>query len=53
MCTIMTFRETLPAEKRSVKASQQAVDRLMEYERKLSEPFHRKRAAEDIFLRRA
>ena len=42
MCTIMTFRETLPAEKRSATASQQAVDRLMEYERKLSEPFTEK-----------
>ena len=39
MCTIMTFRETLPAEKRSVEDSRRAVDRLMEYDRKLSEDF--------------
>ena len=35
MCTIMTQRETLPAEKRSVKASQAAVDKLMAYDREL------------------
>ena len=36
MCTIMTFRETLPAEKRSREDSQKAVDRLMEYDRQLA-----------------
>ena len=39
MCTIMLFRETLPAEKRSVEDSRRAVDRLMEYDRKLAEDF--------------
>ena len=39
MSTIMLFRETLPAEKRSVEDSRRAVDRLMEYDRKLSEDF--------------
>ena len=41
MCTVMFFRETLPAEKRSVRDSQKAVDRLMEYDRALSAPFSR------------
>ena len=41
MCTIMTYPETLPAEKRSRKDSQLAVDQLMEYDRRLSEPFSR------------
>ncbi len=41
MCTIMFYPETLPAEKRSIKDSQKAVDLLMEYDRKLSEPFSR------------
>lgn len=36
MCTIMFYRETLPAEKRSRKDSQEAVDRLMEYDRQRS-----------------
>ena len=36
MCTIMFYRETLPAEKRSREDSQKAVDRLMEYDRQLS-----------------
>ena len=35
MCTIMTQRETLPAERRSRKASQDAVDKLMAYDREL------------------
>ena len=39
MCTILTQSETLPAEKRSHKDSQAAVDKLMEYDRKLAEPF--------------
>ena len=41
MCTIMTYPETLPAEKRSRKDSQLAVDQLMEYDRRLAEPFSR------------
>lgn len=41
MCTIMFYPETLPAEKRSRKDSQLAVDQLMEYDRRLSEPFSR------------
>ena len=41
MCTILVQLETLPAEKRSHKDSQAAVDKLMEYDRKLSEPFTR------------
>ena len=36
MCTIMCYRETLPAENRSREDSQKAVDRLMEYDRKSS-----------------
>ena len=36
MCTIMFYRETLPAERRSREDSQKAVDRLMEYDRQLS-----------------
>ena len=36
MCTIMFYRETLPAEKRSRADSQKAVDRLMEYDRQRS-----------------
>ena len=39
MCTILLQSETLPAEKRSRKKSQAEVDKLMEYDRKLSEPF--------------
>lgn len=39
MCTIMFYPETLPAEKRSVQDSQLEVDRLMEYDRTLSEDF--------------
>ena len=39
MCTIMLYPETLPAEKRGVEDSRRAVDRLMEYDRKLSEDF--------------
>ncbi|MBQ9337798.1 MAG: hypothetical protein IJS14_10950 [Lentisphaeria bacterium] len=46
MCTIMFEPETLPAEKRSRKDSQQAVDRLMEYDRALSEPFTREELKE-------
>ena len=41
MCTIMTYPETRPAEKRNRKDSQLAVDQLMEYDRRLSEPFCR------------
>ena len=41
MCTILTQSETLPAEKRSRKDSQAEVDKLMEYDRKLAEPFTR------------
>ena len=33
MCTVMFFRETLPAEKRSVEESRKEVDRLMEHDR--------------------
>ena len=36
MCTIMIQRETLPAEKRSRKASQEAVDKLMAYDKELA-----------------
>ena len=39
MCTMMFYPETFPAEKRSVEDSREAVDRLMEYDRKLSEGF--------------
>ena len=39
MCTILLQSETLPAEMRSRKDSQAEVDKHMEYERKLSEPF--------------
>ena len=39
MCTILLQSETLPAERRSRKDSQAEVDKLMEYDRKLSEPF--------------
>ena len=46
MCTILTQSETLPAEKRSHKVSQAAVDKLMEYDRKLSEPFTREELQE-------
>ena len=35
MCTIMTQRETLPAEKRSRRASQRAVDKLIAYDQEL------------------
>ena len=41
MCTMLLQSETLPAEKRSRKDSQAEVDKLMEYDRKLSEPFTR------------
>ena len=41
MCTILLQSETLPAEKRSRKASQAEVDKPMEYDSKLSEPFTR------------
>ena len=41
MCTILLQSETLPAEKRSSEDSQAEVDKLMEYDRKLSEPFTR------------
>lgn len=46
MCTIMAYPETLPAEKRSRKDSQLAVDQLMEYDRRLSEPFSREELKE-------
>ena len=46
MCTILTQSETLPAEKRSCKDSQAAVDKLMEYDRKLAEPFTREELQE-------
>ena len=36
MCTIMIQRETLPAEKRSRRASQNAVDKLMAYDKELA-----------------
>ena len=36
MCTVMFFRETLPAEKRSLEDSQKAADQLMEYDRQLA-----------------
>ena len=39
MSTVMLYPETLPAEKRSVEDSRRAVDRLMEYDRKLSGDF--------------
>lgn len=35
MCTIMTQRETLPAERRTRRASQKAVDKLMAYDQEL------------------
>ena len=41
MCTIMLQRETLPAEKRSRSDSQKAVDKLMAYDKLLSEQFTR------------
>lgn len=41
MCTILLQSETRPAEKRSSKDSQAEVDKLMEYDRQLSEPFTR------------
>lgn len=41
MCTILTYPETLPAEKRSMEDSQKAIDRLMAFDRQLSEPFTR------------
>ena len=41
MCTTLLEPETLPAEKRSIKDSQKAVDELMEYERRLTAPFDR------------
>ena len=46
MCTIMFYRETRPAEKRSRQDSQEAVDRLMDYDRRLSEPFTREELKE-------
>ena len=36
MCTIMIQRETLPAEKRSRRASQRAVDKLIAYDKELA-----------------
>ena len=39
MCTILLEPETLPAEKRSIRDSQKAVDELMELERRISAPF--------------
>ena len=50
MCTILLQSETLPAEKRSRKTSQAEVDKLMEYDRKLSEPFTREEL-QKIFCR--
>ena len=41
MCTILLESETLPAEKRSIRDSQKAVDELIELERRLSAPFDR------------
>ena len=41
MCTILLYPETLPAEKRSIVDTQKAVDRLMAFDRQLSEPFTR------------
>ena len=41
MCTIMLQRETLPAEKRSRSDSQKDVDKLMAYDKLLSEQFTR------------
>ena len=41
MCTILLESETLPAEKRSRKDTQKAVDQMMEYERRLTAPFDR------------
>ena len=41
MCTILFYPETLPAEKRSMEDSRKAVDRLMAFDRQLSEPFSR------------
>ena len=41
MCTILLESETLPAEKRSRKDTQKAVDQLMEYGRRLTAPFDR------------
>lgn len=49
MCTVMFYPETLPAEKRSVRDSRKAVDRLMEYDLKLSEGFS-KRELRKLFL---
>ena len=50
MCTILLQSETLPAEKRSRQASQAEVDKLMEYDRKLSKPFTREEL-QKIFCR--
>ena len=41
MCTILLESETLPAEKRSIRDSQKAVDKLIELERRLTAPFDR------------
>ena len=41
MCTILLEPETLPAEKRSIKDSQKAVDELMARDRSFDEPFTR------------
>ena len=46
MCTVMSYPETRPAEKRNRENSQKAVDRLMEYDRRLSEPFTREEIRE-------
>lgn len=41
MCTVLLEPETLPAKKRSISDTQKAVDQLMEYDSRLSEPFSR------------
>ena len=41
MCTIMTYPETLPAEKLSKANSQKMVDQLMDFDHLLSQPFTR------------
>ena len=41
MCTIMTYPETLPAEKLSKADSQKMVDQLMDFDHLLSQPFAR------------
>ena len=39
MCTILVRDETADARKMSIREAQQCVDRLMAYDRELSEPF--------------